>query len=243
MGVFLFFLNLPFIFLGYKKLGKEFAVASMLGIAALSIATELLKHIGTATTAPILAAVFGGAIVGCGVGIVIRYGGTLDGAEIVAILIDKKSSFSVGEIVMFMNLFIIGSAGFVFSWNSAMYSLIAYFVAFKVIDITVEGLDESKSVWIISKEYKAIGDAIYQELGRKVTYVNGQPDPGLVSDGVILSVITRIEEQKLKFIVKSCDPSAFVVINPAHEVMGKNFIHRPSKLQLVLNKNQPPIEL
>jgi uncharacterized membrane-anchored protein YitT (DUF2179 family) len=233
IAVFLFFLNLPFIFLGYKKLGKQFAVASMIGIVALSAATVLLHNIGSATTEPILAAVFGGAIVGCGVGIVIRYGGTLDGAEIVAILADKRSPFSVGEVVMFMNLFIIGSAGFVFDWNSAMYSLIAYFVAFKVIDITVEGLNESKSVWIVSNEYKKIGQAIYDELGRKVTYVNGQSDAGLISDGVILSVITRIEEQHLKAIVKECDPSAFVVINSAHEVMGKNFINRPKKIKLI----------
>ncbi|MDB5181333.1 MAG: conserved rane protein of unknown function, partial [Candidatus Saccharibacteria bacterium] len=233
LGIFLFLLNLPFIFLGYKKLGREFAVASMLGITALSLATVLLHAIGTATAEPILAAVFGGAIVGCGVGIVIRYGGTLDGAEIVAILIDRKSPFSVGEAVMFMNLFIIGSAGFIFDWNSAMYSLIAYFVAFKVIDITVEGLDESRSAWIVSNEYKKIGDAIYAELGRKVTYVNGQPDEGIASNGVILSVITRIEEQHLKSLVRRYDPSAFVVINRTHEVMGKNFISRPKKLPLI----------
>lgn len=233
IGLFLLLFNLPFIFLGYKKLGRRFAVASLLGIVSLSIATVLLEHIGAATSEPILAAVFGGAIVGCGVGIVIRFGGTLDGAEIVAILIDKKSPFSVGEAVMFMNVFIIGLAGFVFDWNSAMYSLIAYFVAFKVIDVTVEGLNESKSVWIISKKYKQVGDAIYEGLGRKVTYVNGEMDEGIVSDGAILSVITRIEEQHLKQIVQSCDPAAFVVINPAHEVMGKNFINRPQKIQLV----------
>jgi uncharacterized membrane-anchored protein YitT (DUF2179 family) len=205
----------------------------MFGIIALSLATVFLHDISTATHEPILAAIFGGAIVGVGVGIVIRYGGTLDGAEIIAILIDRKTPFSVGEAVMFMNLFIIGSAGFVFDWNSAMYSLIAYFVAFKVIDITVEGLDESKSVWIVSNEYKKIGAAIYQELGRKVTYVNGQPDAGLVSNGVILSVITRFEEQRLKELVQACDPSAFVVMNNTHAVMGKNFISRPEKIQMI----------
>jgi uncharacterized membrane-anchored protein YitT (DUF2179 family) len=227
IGIFLFFINLPFIYLGYKKLGRLFALSSLFGVAALSLMTGFTNSLFVVTADPILAAIFGGAIVGVGVGIVIRYGGTLDGTETIAILIDKQSSFSVGEVIMFMNLFILGSAGFIFGWDKAMYSLIAYFVAYKVIDITVEGLDESKSVWIISNEYKKIGRAIQQELGRKVTYVNGEDASGLISDGVILSVITRIEEQKLKAVVHACDPSAFVVISNVHEVMGKHFRLQP----------------
>lgn len=226
IGIFLILLNLPFIYLGYKKLGRSFAVASIYGIVVLAIATYLMHSISIATTEPILAAVFGGAIVGLGVGLVIRFGGTLDGTEIVAILVDRRSPFSIGEIIMFMNLFIIGSAGFVFGWDEAMYSLIAYFVAYKVVDAAVEGLDESKSVWIISKEYSKIGAALQEGLGRKITYVNGERVPGVVSDGVILSVISRFEEQRMKTIVYECDPSAFVIINNVHEVMGKNFSAR-----------------
>lgn len=229
IGIFLFFINLPFIYLGYKKLGRLFAFSSLFGIIILSFMTGLVGSRFTVTTDPILAAIFGGAIVGVGVGLVIRYGGTLDGTETIAILVDRKSSFSVGEVIMFINLFVLGSAGFIFGWDKAMYSLIAYFVAFKVIDITVEGLDESKSAWIVSKEYTKIGLAIQKGLGRKVTYVNGQDVPGLASDGVILSVITRIEEQKLKAIVQACDPGAFIVISNVHEVMGKHFRIRPMK--------------
>lgn len=223
VGLFLFVINLPFLFLGYKKLGSHFAVLSLSGIIALAGLTQLLHSSMIATSDPILAATFGGAIVGCGVGIVIRYGGTLDGAEIIAILVDKKSSFSVGEIVMFFNLFIIGSAGLVYGWDKAMYSLIAYFVAYKVIDITVEGLDESRAVWIISNEYVRIGKAINEQLGRKVTYVNGSPVSGSVSNGVILSVITRIEEQRLKALIADHDKDAFVVIGSVHDVMAKSF--------------------
>ena len=229
LGLFLFVLNLPFIYLGYRKLGKLFAFSSLFGVVMLSAMTVLLHSIPTATADPILAAVFGGAIVGAGVGIVIRYGGTLDGAEIIAILIDKKTPFTVGEAVMFMNLFIIGSAGLVFGWNEAMYSLIAYFVAFKVIDITVEGLDESKSVWIVSRESEKIGKAITEGLGRKVTYVKEDDATREDSQGVVLSIITRIEEHQLKTLVHECDPSAFVVINNAHEVMGRNFVIRSKK--------------
>jgi len=223
LGVFLVILNIPFIYLGYLKLGKAFAVTSCFSIAGLALLTGLFHHWPLVTDDPILAAVFGGAAVGFGVGMVIRHGGTLDGTEIVAILIDRRTPFSVGEIIMFMNFFIIGSAGLVFGWDNAMYSLIAYFVAYKVIDVTVEGLDQSKAVWIISKEYDRIGKEIQKEFGRKVTYINGQTVKGKVSDGVILSVITRIEEQRLKAIVNDCDSSAFLVITNAHDVMGKNY--------------------
>jgi uncharacterized membrane-anchored protein YitT (DUF2179 family) len=222
LGIFLILLNIPFVYLGYKKLGKTFALYSAFGIIVLSLLTTLVHPSVGVTDSPILAAVFGGTIVGIGVGIVIRYGGTLDGADTVAILIDKKSSFSVGEIIMFMNIFILSASGFVFGWDNAMYSLIAYFVAHKAIDVAVEGLNESRSVWIVSKRYKAVGQAIRQQIGRKVTYVNGENDEDIVSDGIILSVITRLEEQKLKTLIHEVDPKAFVLIGNAHEIIDKH---------------------
>jgi uncharacterized membrane-anchored protein YitT (DUF2179 family) len=223
LGIFLIVLNLPFIYLGFKKLGKTFAVYSSLGIIVLALLTGIVHASSAATSVPILAAVFGGVLVGFGVGLVIRHGGTLDGTDTVAILIDRKTPFSIGEAIMFMNIFILTSSGFVFGWDEAMYSLIAYYVAHKVIDLTVEGLDESKSVWIVSKKYKEIGDAIYQATGRKVTYVNGHHSDDIVSDGIIFSVITRLEERKLKAVIHQQDPKAFVVISHAHEIISKHF--------------------
>jgi uncharacterized membrane-anchored protein YitT (DUF2179 family) len=223
LGIFLFILNLPFIWIGLKRLGKLFAISSLYGVSIFSLFTIFFHPANAATADPILAAVFGGAIVGVGVGIVIRYGGTLDGTEIIAVLAGKKSIFSIGEIIMFLNLFILSSAGFVFGWDKAMYSLIAFFIAHKAIDLTVEGLDESKSVWIVSGKYKELGEAIEEELGRKVTYVNGTTGSPLIADGVMFSVITRFEEQKLKTIVKKYDRRAFVVISNVHEVMGKRY--------------------
>jgi uncharacterized membrane-anchored protein YitT (DUF2179 family) len=122
-----------------------------------------------------------------------------------------------------MNMFILSASGFVFGWDNAMFSLIAYFVAHKTIDITVEGLDESKSVWIVSRRYQEIGDAIYQMTGRKVTYVNGKNDEAVVADGILFAVIKRIEERRLKAAIHSVDPHAFVVISGAHEIISKNF--------------------
>ena len=219
IGLFLILFNIPFIYLGYKKLGKPFAIYSSFGILALALMTVAIHSSIAATTSPILAAVFGGAIVGIGVGLVIRYGGTIDGADTIAILIDKRTPFSVGEAIMFMNIFILGASGFVFGWDNAMYSMIAYYVAHKAIDVTVEGLDNSRSVWIVSKNYKAIGPAIQRELGEKVTYVNGKKVEGMVSDGVMLVVITRMQEMKLKALVREHDPRAFIVINDAHEII------------------------
>lgn len=222
VGVFLILLNIPFVYIGYKKLGKEFALYSTFGILALASLTIAIHSSMAATTDPIVAAVFGGAIVGVGVGIVIRHGGTLDGADTIAILIDKKTPFSVGEAIMFMNIFILSASGFVFGWDNAMYSMIAYYVAHKAIDVTVEGLDNSKSVWIVSKKYKEIGAAIYAQLGEKVTYVNGKKVNGIISDGVMLVVITRMQEMKLKALVRKHDPRAFLVINDAHEIMRES---------------------
>lgn len=114
IGLFLLLLNAPFIYLGYKKLGRQFAVASIASIAFLSLMTSLIQGQYIATSEPILAAIFGGVAIGVGSGIVIRYGGTLDGTEIIAILAEKRSPFSVGELIMAMNVIILGTAGFVF---------------------------------------------------------------------------------------------------------------------------------
>ncbi|WP_420832537.1 YitT family protein [Paenibacillus periandrae] len=223
LGVFLFILNLPFFFLGYKQIGKTFALSTLIGVLIMSVGTTLLHPVPAFTIDPLLAAVFGGIILGVGVGMVIRYGGSLDGTEIVAILLNKKSPFSVGEIVMFFNLFILASAGFVFGWDHAMYSLIAYYIAFKMIDITIEGFDESKAVWIISDNYRDIGDAILSRLGRGVTYLDGEGGFTGGEKRVIFCVITRLEEAKMKSIVENYDPTAFLAVGNIHDVKGGRF--------------------
>jgi uncharacterized membrane-anchored protein YitT (DUF2179 family) len=223
IGIFLVLLNLPFLFLGYKQIGKTFALSTLYAVIIMAIGTYLLHPVQPLTIDPLLAAVFGGIILGVGVGIVIRFGGSLDGTEIVAILLNKKTPFSVGEVVMFFNFFILGSAGFVFGWDRAMYSLIAYFIAFKMIDIAIEGFDESKSVWIISEKSHDIGDALVSRLGRGVTYLQGE---GGFTGGykrVIFCVITRLEEAKLKSIVEELDPVAFLAIGNIHDVKGGRF--------------------
>ena len=220
LGLFIFILNLPFFYLGYKQIGKTFAISSVFGIIVLSIFTSLFYPIPAFTDDILLAAIFGGIILGVGVGLVIRYGGALDGTEILAILINKKVPFSVGEIIMFFNLFILGAAGFVFTWDRAMYSILAYIIAFKTIDIVVLGLEQSKSAWIFSNKNKEIGDAILARLGRGVTYMNGEGAYSGDDTKVIFCVITRLEEAELKNIVDEIDTTAFLAIADIAEVRG-----------------------
>lgn len=223
LGIFLFILNLPFVYLGYKQMGKTFALSTVYGIIVLSIFTTFFHPIPPFTEDILLATVFGGMILGIGVGLVIRNGGALDGTEILAIVINNKVPFSVGQIIMIMNIFILGTAGFVFSWDRAMYSLLAYVIASKAIDGVVAGLEETKSVWIISDVAEEIGEAVNARLGRGVTYLQGEGAYTGDNKKVIFSVITRLEESKLTTIVEEIDPSAFLAIADISEVRGGRF--------------------
>ncbi|WP_442870454.1 YitT family protein [Aneurinibacillus sp. Ricciae_BoGa-3] len=223
LGLLLFLLNLPFLIIGYKQIGKTFAFSTLFGVIVMSVGTVFLKPVPGLTADPLLAAVFGGIILGIGVGMVIRFGGSLDGTEIVAILFNKQIPFSVGETVMFFNIFILGSAGFVFGWDHAMYSLIAYYIAFKMIDVTIQGLDESRAVWIITDQHQEIGDALLARLGRGVTYLNGEGAYTGEDKKVIFCVITRLEEAKLRSIIDEIDDSAFLAVGSINNVKGGNF--------------------
>lgn len=215
--------NLPFLYLGYKLIGKRFTIATLFGVVCISVISLFMHNIAPLTIDPFLASIFGGIILGIGVGLIIRNGGSLDGTEIVAIIMDKKSTFSVGEIVMAFNLFILGAAGFVYSWNSAMYSLIAYFIAYKMIDITITGLEESKGVMIITDEPDAIREVLMYRLGRGVTVLFGEGGYSKQPKKVLYSVVTRLEITKLKDIVYEKDENAFITITDVHDVFGGQF--------------------
>ncbi|WP_297429272.1 YitT family protein [Clostridium sp.] len=222
LGVFTFILNLPFVVVGYRQIGKTFAFSTIFSVICLSIGVTLLHPVPGITQDTLLATIFGGIIMGIGVGLIIRNGGSLDGTEIIAIILDKKSTFSIGEIVMFFNLFILGSSGFIFGWDRAMYSLIAYFIAFKTIDITVQGLDESKAVIIVSDKSKDISEAIIDRLGRGITFLEGKGAYSGNQMDVIYVVLTRLEIAKLKNIVNGFDEDALVTITSV-EGAGKRY--------------------
>ncbi|WP_136606471.1 YitT family protein [Paenibacillus dokdonensis] len=223
LGIFLFVINLPFLFLGYKQIGKTFAFSTLYGIIVMSVTTQLLHHVSPFTNEKILAVLFGGLILGLGVGLVIRFGGSLDGTEIVAILLSKKTRMPVGQIIMIMNVFIFIIAGFVFGWDSAMYSIFTYYMASKVMDIVVEGLNESKSVTIISGEYEEISQTIQDRLGRSTTFIYARGGYSGEDTQMIYCVVTRLELAKLKSVVHEIDPKAFIAIEHVSDVLGGNF--------------------
>lgn len=222
-GILLIALNLPFLVMGYKYLGKTFVLYTSYAIVVGSISTQLMHGIKPVTSDPLLAAIFGGIILGVGIGLVIRTGGSLDGTEIVAIMLNKKTPFSVGEMVMFFNVFILGSAGFIFTWESAMYSMLAYYIAFKVIDLTISGLEEMRSITVITDAHEKIGEAIFHRLGRTVTYYEGIGGLSKEKKTSVYCIFSRLEESKMKTIIEEIDPKALIVIEHVSEVIGEGF--------------------
>ena len=221
LGIFTFVLNLPFLLLAWKKLGKRFVLSTLYSVGIMS--TVLMFHFNPITTEPLLATVFGGAILGLGVGVVLRAGGSLDGTEILSITVSKKLGFSVGQIIMSINVFIFIAAGFVFNPEKAMLSILTYFLASKVIDMVLEGFDDSKSVQIITDYAYEIGNSIIKNLDTSVTYIDAMGGYTHTPKKIVFCVIARLEINKLKDIVKNIDSNAFISIENVHEVEGKRF--------------------
>jgi uncharacterized membrane-anchored protein YitT (DUF2179 family) len=223
-GILILIFNLPFLIAGYKFIGKNFVISSLFSIVALALIEPALHSLMPATDEPLLATVFGGLILGVGVGIVIRNAGALDGTEILGILLSRKLPFSVGEFVMFINIFIFAWAGFVLGWEQAMLSIITYFIASKAIDFVGQGLTgDTKAALIVTNEYKEVGEAIQERLGRMITNLYGKG--GFIEEDkeVIFVVLTRLEIAKLRSIVFETDPQAFITIIDAQEAHGGKF--------------------
>lgn len=224
LGVFLIVLNLPFIIMAFQKFGKMFVFLMFYGVIMLSVFAEIfLEKNYVFTHDTLLAALFGGIVLGVGVGIVLKSNASLDGTEILAIKLAKKQPFSVGEIIMFFNIFIFTLAGFVYGPDKAMYSALTYFIAYRVIDIVLQGLNEAKSVFVISAKYDEIGKELMKHLDKSVTYLNAEGGYSGAKSKMIYCVITKIEIQKTKEIVNSIDPMAFIAIENVHDVDGKRY--------------------
>lgn len=224
-SVFIVALNVPFFIIGYKKIGVVFTIQSLFSVLCLSGWSKFIHHTPV-TTDPFLSTIYGGIIIGLGVGLIIRWGGSLDGTEILAIIADKKTPFSVGEIIMFFNLFILGSSGFVFSWDSAMYSLVAYFIAYKMIDIVTNGLDEMKGLLIVTSRYDEMARYMTQDMGRAVTLLNGEGAYKRETTKILYCVVSRLEITKVKDAVRKIDPNSFISIFDISEAHGGLFKRR-----------------
>lgn len=229
LGLLVLILNAPFIILALKKLGTKFVVQTAYANIVLALSLNFFHHF-KATEDLLLATVFGGIILGIGVGLILKNEGSLDGTEILSLIVSKKFGFSVGEFIMGINIFIYLVAGLVFGWESAMYSIMTYFIVSKVIDIVMEGFNSSKSVRIISDEASAIGQALIERLDISVTYLQGIGGYTGQDKDLIYCVISRLELPKMIEIIHEIDPKAFVSVVDVHEVYGGRFRRKIDKI-------------
>ena len=223
LGLVIFLLNLPFIFLAWTNLGKMFVLQTFYSVTMLGLATNIFEamHDNIVLDDSLLVVIFGGIILGFGVGLVLRNSASLDGTEILSIKLSKRFTFlTIGEFLMGINLLIYTASIFVFDLKQALYSILTYFVASKAIDAVIDGFNSSKSVRIVSDFYKEIGSTIMKELDVSVTYVKTRG--GYSGEEKILTycVVSRLEMANVKAIVKNIDPKAFLVIEAVHEVEG-----------------------
>lgn len=219
LSILVLLINIPFIYIGYRNLGKRFLFRTVYSMMVFSLFLSFFELFSPFTEDMLLATVFGGAILGVGVGLIIKSGGCNDGTESVAIVISKKTSLSVGQIVLVFNLVIYTLAGFIFGFDRAMYSLFTYIVTFKVIDFVSEGLEQAKAAMIITDKGSNISEEIYKRLGRTTTKIKAK---GLISGEkeVMYCVLTRIEIFELRHIVEDMDESAFVTITDVSDIIG-----------------------
>ena len=226
LGLLIFCINIPFILIAWRKLGSKFVFQTFFATGMLAIATNIFSGFHV-TEDLILSAVFGGIILGLGVGLILRNNASLDGTEMLSITISKKLRIvSVGELLMIINLFIYTGAGFLLGWDRALYSILTYYIASKVIDAVLEGLDKSKSVRIVSQNYREIGDAIMKELDTSVTYMRTMGGYSRQEKILTYCVVNKFEMPKLKDVVHSLDPKAFIVTEDVHEVEGVRVKHK-----------------
>ena len=241
MSVFLLLLNVPFFLFGLKKLGGAFIVYSLYTIAVYSLFSYLFQNsfgIDFSDGSPIagtdllLCSVFGGIISGIGSGITIRFGGAIDGVEVMAVVFAKKIGMTVGSFVMSYNVILYVIAGIVTkSWAAPLYSVIAYTVGLKAVDFIIDGFDKAKSAFIITDRHNEVADALTEEFGRGVTAIDATGHYSQSSKTVLYCVVNRFEVGKLKSIVTNIDSSAFLVINDVtgSSLKYERFIRRSIK--------------
>ena len=222
-----FVLNIPFLIVGFRVIGREFFVKAGFAMVTFSVFLEVFEPMGDVTRDSLLAVCFGGIILGIGVGMVISFGGCLDGTETVAILLNRKTDFPVGRTVLFFNIVIYSIAGFLFGFDRAMYSLLTYYITSKVLDFIDNGMNQAKAAMIITNDGEEIADMIYKQMGRTVTIMEGA---GLISGkkDVLYCVLNRLEVYELKKLINEADTSAFIAINEVSEIIGNHIKKKAS---------------
>ena len=224
LSLLLIAVNIPFLFLGLKHLGKEFVVKSILAIAGLALCVHYITF-PIITSDKLLIAVFGGFFLGAGIGLAIRGGAVIDGTEVLAIHLSKKTGLSIGDVMMIFNILIFSVGAYYFSMETAMYAILTYLAAAKTVDFVIRGIEEYTGVTIISKESDSVRKMITHELKRGATSYVGQggyaqDGESLVNYNILFTVLTRLEVAKLKSEVNAIDPNAFVIMSSIKDTRG-----------------------
>lgn len=219
LAIWLAIINLPFVWLGFRHIGREFGFKSAIAIL-IQASWLLIIPFPVVTHDLLLGSLFGGVFVGAGVGLAIRAGGVLDGTEILALVLSKRMAATVGEIILMLNITIFVFAGIFIGAEPALYSVLTYFAAFKTIDFLLHGIEAYNGVMIFSSQSEKIRSAILEQLGRGVTVLKGMGGYTSADQEVIYCVVTRLELSRLQSLISSVDTTSFVVISPVHEVSG-----------------------
>lgn len=232
LAILLVLINIPFVLLGYKILGKNFAVKTMLAIAALALVVSFM-HFPEVTHEKILVALFGGFFLGAGIGLSIRGGAVLDGTEVLAIVLSKKLNTSIGDIIIVINIVIFSFAAYLLSVETALYSMVTYLAASRTLNFVVEGIEEYMGITIISVHHEKIKKMIIEVMGRGVTIYRGREGFGRSGEAkesdIIYTVITRLELSKLNAEIEKIDSRAFIVMNSVKDTKGGMIKKRPLK--------------
>ena len=220
LAVLLPVVNLPFIAIGYRQLGWAFALRSALGIGGLALALAVIPY-PDVTPDPLLTALFGGLFIGAGIGLAMRGKAVLDGTEIAALLISKRSHLlKVGDVIMAFNIILFLASMTLLGINAALYSIVTYFAATKTLDYILYGIDEHTAVTIVSEQHSEIRASITGELGRGVTVFHGTGGHSGTEKEILYCVVTRLELGRLEGLVRQIDPSAFIVFHPLSGAEG-----------------------
>lgn len=223
-------INIPFVIMGLKTLGKTFAIKTTM--AVLGLATILAwVEFPVVTHDKLLVAAFGGFFLGAGIGLAVRGGCVIDGIEILAIYLSKKTSTTIRDVILFINIVIFASAAYFLGTERAMYSMITYLAASKTLDFVIEGIEEYVGVTIVSSKGEQIQKMISDKMGRGVTIYNGKKGYGKRGESkeidILYTVITRLEINKLKRELDKIEPNAFVVMHRVKETKGGIIKQRP----------------
>ncbi len=220
LAILILVINLPFIALAYRQIGRAFAIKSTLAIAGLSLVLAFLKY-PDVTPDKLLTAVFGGFFIGAGIGLAIRGGAVLDGTEIAALLISKGTHIlRVGDVILLLNIVIFSAAAFFLGIESALYSMLTYFAASKTIDFLIHGVEEHTAVIIISDHSEDIRHAIVRHLRRGVTIYKGRGGMSGADQDILFCVVTRLEIGRIKTTVHEIDANAFILVHPLADAEG-----------------------